>query len=132
MLVDHLSAAWLAAVDAELVARDRLRTQAAACALGITQVVTGGERPVVYHVSSHSGAARAAWGPADPEDVRIVEDAATAAAIAAGRANAGEAFISGRVVVTGDRQRLVAARALLDALDEAVTAVAARTRFADA
>jgi hypothetical protein len=132
MLVDHLSEEWLAAVDRELAARDRLRTLAATCPLGVTQVVTGGDDPVVYHFSSYGGAARAAWGEADPEDVRIVEDATTAAAIAAGRVNAGEAFITGRVVVTGDRQRLVAARALLGALDEAVTAVAAHTRFAGA
>ena len=132
MLVDHLSGAWLAAVDAELAARDRLRTHAAACPMGITQVITGSDDPVVYHFSSHGGAARAAWGAADPEDVRIVEDATTAADIAAGRVNAGEAFITGRVVVTGDRQRLVAARALLGALDEAVAAVATRTRFAGA
>lgn len=132
MLLEHLSEPWLAAVDAELAARDRLRPHAAECAVGITQVVTGGTDPLVYHFSSHGGSARVAWGAAAPEDVRIVEDRSTAAAIATGRTNAGEAFITGRVVVSGDRQRLVAARSLLAAFDDAMSSVAACTRFDDA
>lgn len=131
--MDHLSEPWLAALDAALEARDRLRPLASQCALGVTQVVTAGDgAPLVYHFSSHGGAARVGPGPAEPEDVRITGDRGTTAAIAAGRANAAEAFITGRVVVTGDRMRLLDARALLQAYDDAVADVARHTRFADA
>jgi hypothetical protein len=129
MLLDHLSGPWLDAVDAELAARDRLRTQAATCPLGITQVVTGGDAPLVYHFTSHGGAARVDWGPADPEDVRVTEDRVLAAAIASGRASAAEAFISGRVLITGDRDKLLDGRDLLAAFDAALVEVTRRTRF---
>jgi hypothetical protein len=132
VLLDHLSGPWLAAVDDELAARDRLRPLAERCAVGITQVVTGGPAPLVYHVSSHDGSVRAAWGPATPEDVRITEDRSVARAIAAGERNAREAFITGQVTITGDQQRLIAAQELLGALDEVMATVTARTRFGDA
>ena len=132
MLLDYLSGPWLAAVDAELAARDRLRAVAAHCEVGLTQVITGAGEPLVYHVTSHGGEARAAWGPADPEDVRITEDRDTALAIAAGRRNAKEAFITGQVTITGDRQRLIVAHQVLAALDEVMAVVADRTRFTDA
>lgn len=130
----YLSDEWLAAIDGELAARDRLRSGAAAAeGIGLTQVVRatdGGER--VYHVTSHGGAVRAGWGPADPEDVRVTTDRATAAAVASGSRNAAEAFIRGEVHISGDPARLLAARDLLAALDDVMAEVTARTRFDDA
>lgn len=134
MQVAYLSEAWLAAVDGELAARHRLAgTPATAGApIGITQLVHDGDAHVVYHVAVRDGVVTAGWGPADPEDVRIVGDRATATAIASGARNAAEAFIRGEVRVTGDPGRLVGARDLLSALDDVMAAVAARTRFGDA
>lgn len=128
MEVPYLSEAWLAAVDEELAARDRL-PDAAAEPVGLTQVVRGPEGERTYHVTSHGGAVRAGWGPADPEDVRITGDRATLTAIASGARNAAEAFIRGEVRIAGDPAGLLAARHLLAALDDVMAVVAARTRF---
>ena len=135
MLVDHLSEAWLAAVDGELEARDRLRVVASRCPLGLTQVVTGagaGGVDLVYHLTSHGGAVRCGWGAARPEDVRITSDATTTGDIGAGRRNVKEAFITGQVTVVGDQRLLLESNELLAALDDVMAVVAARTRFADA
>jgi putative sterol carrier protein len=129
--VRYLSEEWLAAVDAELAARRRLPA-ASAVAVGLTQVVRDPAGDRTYHVSSHGGEVRAGWGPADPEDVRIVEDRATAEAIASGTRNAAEAFIRGEVRIAGDPAHLLAARDLLAALDDVMATVAARTTYGDA
>lgn len=131
MPVRYLSEEWLAAIDAELAGRDRLPS-VAGVPVGLTQVVRDPAGDRTYHVSSHGGAVRAGWGPADPEDVRIVGDRTTAEAIASGARNAAEAFIRGEVRITGDPARLLAARELLAALDDVMAAVAARTTYGDA
>ncbi len=131
MLVRYLSEEWLAAIDAELAVRGRL-PEASTPPVGLTQVVNHPAGDLVFHVSSHGGGARAGWGPASPEDVRIVEDRTTATAIASGARNAAEAFIRGEVRIVGDPSALLAARDLLAALDDVMAVVAARTRYDDA
>ena len=56
-------------------------------------------------------------GPAEPENVRFVQDWDTAVAVATSALNAQEAFISGRVRLTGDQELLLDSTPVFAALD---------------
>ena len=120
-----------AAVDLERAAPGR--------PIGITQVVESDtHQTVVYHVTTHDPAAPADPGPtrldrgaADPEDVRLRTDWTTAVALALGTVSAQRAFVEGRLVITGDVERLAEAQALFAALDAALAPVRANTSYDD-
>ncbi len=105
----YLSLDWIDALTAEVAASDSLRDLAAATDVGITQVVTDGpEGDVVYHLQLGAGSASFGPGAAHPEHVRFTQDWSTAVAVATGAMNAQDAFIKGRILLTGDQQKLVA------------------------
>ena len=86
--------------------------------IGVTQVVTDGpEGDVTYHFQVGDGAARFGAGPADPEDVRMEQTWDTAVAVATGELNAQEAFIGGRIRLSGDQQLLLESQPVFGALD---------------
>ena len=68
-------------------------------------------------------------GSAWPEDVRMEQDWTTAVAVATGQLNAQEAFLTGRVRLSGDQQKLIAAQAIFTALDVVFGSVRARTEY---
>jgi putative sterol carrier protein len=85
---------------------------------GFTQVVTGGpEGDVTYHLQVGDGRASFGPGPAWPEDVRFVQDWETAVAVATDRLNAQQAFMTGRIRLHGDQQKLSAGTPVFAALD---------------
>jgi putative sterol carrier protein len=77
------------------------------------------------------GDGRAAFGPgaADPEDVRFEQDWDTAVAVATEKLNAQQAFITGRIRLTGDQQKLLVSTPVFQALDAVFTTVRARTDY---
>src|SRR5262249_18535681 len=80
---------------------------------------------VTYHLQVADHSARFGVGPARPEDVRFVQDWDTAVAVATGRLNAQDAFMGGRIRLTGDQQKLLDSQDVFRALDAAFTAVRA-------
>ncbi len=57
------------------------------------------------------------------------QDWATAVAVATGAQNAQEAFITGKILLFGDRQALMTAQPVFGALDSIFSSVRDRTRY---
>ncbi len=126
----YLSLEWIAALSAEVAGSTTMADLATQHAIGVTQVVTAGpEGDVVYHLQVGDGASEFGPGQAWPEDVRMEQDWATAVAVATGELNAQEAFLTGRIRLTGDQQKLVAAQPVFAALDEVFTSVRSSTEY---
>jgi len=75
------------------------------------------------------GTASFGAGPAHPEDVRMQQDWDTAVAVATGELNAQEAFIDGRILLTGDQQKLLESQPVFGALDAVFSSVRAETDY---
>jgi putative sterol carrier protein len=121
---------WFDALSSEVAASGALANLARDHRIGVTQVVTGGpEGDVTYHLQVGNGAASFGAGAADPEDVRMVQDWDTAVGVAKGEKNAQEAFLGGRIRLTGDQQKLIASQPVFAALDAVFTSVRDRTEY---
>lgn len=128
--IRYLSLAWIRELTSEVAASETLAVLANEHTVGVTQVVTDGpEGDVTYHLQMGDGTAAFGPGPADPEDVRMQQDWATAVAVATGELNAQEAFITGRILMFGSQQRLIDAQPVFGALDQVFSAVRRRTRY---
>ena len=126
----YLSLEWIEALADEVVASPALADLALEHTIGVTQVVDDGpEGRVVYHLQLGDGAATFGPGAADPEHVRMEQDWETAVAVATDQLNAQEAFIGGRIRLTGDQQKLVGAQPVFGALDAVFSAVRERTDY---
>ena len=129
-MIRYLSLEWLDALTGEVDANAALQSLADNHSIGVTQVVTGGpEGTIVYHLQVGDGAARFGAGAADPEDVRMEQTWDTAVGVATGELNAQEAFIKGRILLTGSQQRLVDAQPVFGALDMVFANVRERTEY---
>lgn len=130
-MIRYLSLEWLDALTAEVAASSELQRLAGEHTVGVTQVVTGGpEGTVVYHLQVADGVASFGAGSAFPEDVRMEQTWDTAVGVATGTLNAQEAFIKGRILLTGSQQRLMEAQPVFGALDAVFAAVRERTTYA--
>ena len=130
-MLRYLSLDWLDALGDEVERSDALREAAVGRQIQVTQVVTDGpEGDVTYHLDVDDGKVRFGAGAAEGEQVRFVQDWATAVAVATGALNAQEAFISGRIKLIGDQQRLLDAVPVFAALDTVFSAVRERTDYA--
>jgi putative sterol carrier protein len=128
--VRYLSLDWIDAVDRAVAANEPIQELAPTQEIGVTQVVTGGpEGDVTYHLQVGDGTIAFAAGPADPEHVRMEQSWETAVAVATGRLNAQEAFVSGRIRLHGDQQRLLDSQPLFGALDSVFKAVREETVY---
>ena len=128
--VRYLSLAWIRELTAEVAASETMRELAGEHRIGVTQVVRGGpEGDVTYHLQVGEGTASFGAGVADPEDVRMEQDWSTAVAVATGAQNAQEAFITGKILLFGDRQALMTAQPVFGALDSIFASVRDRTRY---
>ena len=126
----YLSLEWIEALTAEVAASAAMQEASTGARLGVTQVVTDGpEGEVTYHLQVDDGTARFGAGPAEPEDVRFVQDWVTAVAVANGTLNAQEAFIGGRIRLTGDQQKLLDSQPVFRALDGVFNAVRPETDY---
>ena len=128
--VRYLSLAWIRELTREVAESETLAGLAHEHTVGVTQVVSDGpEGDVTYHLQVGDGEARFGAGPADPEDVKMEQDWATAVAVATGELNAQEAFITGRIRLYGDQQALMGAQPVFGALDGVFASVRDRTRY---
>jgi putative sterol carrier protein len=126
----YLSLEWIEALTAEVAASAAMQEASEGTQLGVTQVVIDGpEGEITYHLQVDDGTARFGAGPAEPEDVRFVQDWETAVAVANGTLNAQEAFIGGRIRLTGDQQKLLDSQPVFRALDGVFNAVRPETDY---
>ena len=129
-MVRYLGLDWFDALSTEVAASAALADVAREHTIGVTQVVTDGpEGEVTYHLQVGDGAASFGPGAADPEDVRMVQDWATAVGVATGEQNAQEAFLAGRIRLSGDQQKLMASQPVFAALDTVFKSVRERTEY---
>ena len=130
MKIRYLITEWIASVSESITASHPLQLLGSKHIFGLTQVVTStpfGE--VKYHLQSGDGAVLFAVGDANPENVRFVQDYATATAVATGKLNSQEAFINGHIRFSGDHQCLIDAQEIFALLDEVFTSVRDRTDY---
>lgn len=126
----YLSLEWLDALSAEVDRSETLRDLADDHEIGVTQLVSGGpEGDVTYHLQLADGAARFGAGAAFPEDVRMEQDWETAVAVATHELAAQEAFIKGRIRLTGNQQKLIDAQPVFSALDGVFAVVREQTEY---
>jgi putative sterol carrier protein len=128
--VRYLGLAWLRELSRTVAESPVLADLAAEHRIAVTQAITDGpEGDVTYHLVVGDGRAAFGPGPADPEDVRMQQTWETAVAVATGGLNAQEAFLTGRILLSGDRQKLLAAQPVFAALDAVFASVRERTRY---
>jgi putative sterol carrier protein len=84
---------------------------------------------VTYHLQVANGTTTFGAGPADPEDVKMQQSYETAVAVATGELNAQEAFVTGAILLFGDREALMGAQEVFAALDAVFNTVRVRTRY---
>lgn len=89
----------------------------------------GAVGPVVWHVVVAGEARSIHAGPHPSPTVAFSQDCATAAAVASGEVSAQEAFMTGRITMSGDAGALLAAAPALAAVGDALAAVRASTTF---
>ena len=127
----YLSLDWIEAVAAEASTSNAVADAAAACSIGVTQVVTDApEGTVIYSLQTSDGSFTFAAGPAFPEHVRFEQTWETAVGVATGTLNAQEAFIQGRILLTGDQQKLMDSQPVFTALGPVFDSVRERTDYA--
>ena len=129
-MIRYLSLEWLDSLTAEVAGSGELQALSRDHQIGVTQVVTDGpEGDVTYHLQVGDGVATFGAGAADPEDVRMQETWDTAVKVATGELNAQEAFIKGRILLTGDQQKLMDSAPVFSALDAIFSKVRADTEY---
>ena len=129
-MVRYLSLEWIDALAEQVAASPELTALADTVDVGVTQVVTDGpEGDVVYHLQVGAGSASFGPGAAWPEHVRMEQDWDTAVAVATGTLNAQDAFIGGRIRLTGAQQKLIEAQPVFKELDAVFTEVRQRTEY---
>jgi hypothetical protein len=128
--VRYLSLEWIDALTQAVASNEAIAAIAADHTVGITQTVTGGpEGDVTYHLQVAES--RASFGPgvAFPEDIRFEQDWETATAVATDKLNAQQAFITGRIRLYGDQEKLVASTPVFAALDQVFSTVRTFTEY---
>lgn len=126
----YLSLDWIDAVAAEASESPEVADAASRTEIGVTQVVTDGpEGTIVYSLQVEDATFSFAAGPAFPEHVRFEQTWDTAVSVATGTLNAQEAFIQGRILLTGDQQALMDNQAIFAAMSSVFDRVRDRTEY---
>ena len=107
-MVRYLSLDWIEALTAEVAASPAMQAAADGRRLGVTQVVTDGpEGEVTYHLQVADRSAHFGAGPAAARGRPLRAGLGDRGAVATGQLNAQEAFMAGRIRLTGDQQKLL-------------------------
>jgi hypothetical protein len=128
--VRYLSLDWIDAVADEAATNSEVAGAAAECTIGVTQVITDApDGTIVYSLQVLDGQLLFAAGAAFPEDVRFEQTWETAVGVATGVLNAQEAFIQGRILLTGNQQKLMDSQAVFSAMNAVFDIVRANTTY---
>ena len=128
--VRYLSLDWIEAIAAEAATHEAVVEASGACTIGVTQVITDSpEGVIVYSMQARDGSFTFAAGAAFPEDVRFEQTWETAVGVAMGVLNSQEAFIQGRILLTGSQQALMDNQAIFAAMAPVFDIVRANTSY---
>ena len=127
----YLSLEWIDALSAQVAASAAARRSWPPSTRSASPrwSPAGPEGDVIYHLQLADGAAGFGAGAACPEDVRMEQDWDTAVAVATHQLAAQEAFIKGRIRLTGDQQKLIDAQPVFAALDGVFASVRDHTEY---
>lgn len=130
MPVRYLSLEWIEALSKAVADSDDMRRAAASNSIAITQIVTGTpDGDVTYHLVVQDGRAEFGAGPAENEDLRMMQDWDTAVGVAQHTVNPQDALIAGNIRLGGDPTKLMAAQDIFMALDGIFSEVSKRTLY---
>ncbi|HTN78986.1 MAG TPA: SCP2 sterol-binding domain-containing protein [Acidimicrobiales bacterium] len=130
-MAKYLSPEWIEELDRAARGSDLVRAAAPDLVFVIEHEVTGlPDGPLRYYIVFDRGTARLRAGSAPHADACVIEDHETAVAVSSGAINAQSAFMSGRLRVRGDMERLIAAQPAIEALDAALEPTRASTTYA--
>ena len=130
-MAKYLSQEWIDELDRAAQMSGLVRAAAPDLVLVVEHEVTGSpDGTVRYHIVFDRGSARLRAGAAEKADACFTEDHATAVAVSSGDINAQSAFMTGRLKVRGDMEKLIAAQPAIEALDRALEEARARTTYA--
>lgn len=132
-MTPYLSPEWLAKADQAVSSSASLRAATADVALVVQHKVTGGPGgDTAYHVVVDHGAVSVVPGPAAQPDVTFTEDHATAAAIGRGELSAQTAFMTGKLRVGGNLERLLLQQDAFTGIDDVFDDLRATTSWPSA
>ncbi len=125
MAVKFLSEEWAQAMTDALNSSDDFKSAASNQQAKLQQVVTGapdgGE--VKYYFTLEDGSAQVALGEVADAEATITQSYDTAAAIAKQELNAQNAFMQGKLKVSGNMMKLMQLQGVVNAMPKAVTDV---------
>ena len=125
MAVKFLSEEWAQSMTEALNSSDEFKSAASGQQAKLQQVVTdapdGGE--VKYYFTLEGGNAQVALGEVADAEATITQSYDTAAAIAKQELNAQNAFMQGKLKVSGNMMKLMQLQGVVNAMPKAVTDV---------
>ena len=130
MTIKYLSDEWASKATDALNSNDAFKTAISGVTLSVQQNVTGGpDGDKSYYMSIGDNTASMQLGQADNPDVTITQDYATAVAMAKGELNAQNAFMTGKLKVSGNMAKLMQHQGAFAGLEGALKPIADETEY---
>ena len=121
MSVTFLTQQWAGEVTQALNASADFRTAAAGKQVRLQQVVTDAPQgETKYYFTLEEGAAEVGLGELADADATVTQDYATASAISRGEVGPQQAFMQGRLKITGNMMKLLQLQGVLGTMPNAV------------
>jgi putative sterol carrier protein len=126
----YLSDEWASQASEALNSNDAFKGAISGVTLSVQQNVTGGpDGDKSYYMNIDNGEAKMAIGDAATPDVTISQDYETAVAIAKGELNAQNAFMTGKLKVTGNMAKLMQHQGAFAGLEGALKPLQETTEY---
>ena len=123
MGVEFLSAAWADAVTAALNSSDEFVAAAREHSARVQQIVTGGPEVAKYYFTVERGTARIGLGEVEDAEATITQNYETAVAIQKQELNAQNAFMQGKLKISGNMMKLMQLQGVFNAMPKAASGV---------
>ncbi|MGI8519559.1 MAG: SCP2 sterol-binding domain-containing protein [Actinomycetota bacterium] len=124
MGVKFLSQEWAEQISAALNSSTEFRSTAASKAMGLQQVVKDApEGEIRYYFALEDGAASIALGELTNPDATVEQSYETAMAMSRGEIGASQAYMQGKLKISGNLMKLMQLQGVLGAMPEAVKSV---------
>lgn len=125
MGVKYLTEEWASTMTEALNASEQFRKAAGGQQVKLQQVITQvpdrGE--VKYHFTLDGGAAQVALGEIEGPDATLTQDYATATAVDKQELNAQQAFMQGKLKISGNMMKLMQLQGVFNAMPGAVAGI---------
>lgn len=124
MAVQYLTEEWAQAVTEALNSSEEFKSAAAGQSAKLQQVVTGAPQgDVKYYFNLENGQATVALGELEGAEATITQDYDTAVALDKGELNPQQAFMQGKLRITGNMMKLMQLQGVISALPKAAASV---------